>query len=560
MVEKRQRIKFPAIMNNRFLIALLRILCHGKLNTTNLTMINNFFTKLINIDDFSKDLNIHTLITVIRVVVECKMSKVEDNSSIVGLIRSEVVEESAIEIVDDTIEPIIMNVSKISEKEIGFITDKISMYSRYGYILAYKNPIIDKIIQIESGNTQDITESISSFMKTIKILNNRLHKTAAIDGNSLTESVSLNDPNFMDKYFTKLYALSKKKTRCLKTGIKAFNEMCGDGGGLYTGSMYCINAPTNSFKTAFLLHLAKWIRAYNHDVYAERFKETGKIPTILFVSLENTWDENLDRMFSMVTGRDMQKTSTIEEAKKMWKDDPSATSIIDIVMEYGKANRFSPADLEQRIDELESTENREVICCIIDYMKNMRDDLGDRDPRMKLINVSKDLYDLTTTRPEMCMITAHHTNRDADRMISEMGKNGAIDKAKSLSREQLTEANAAEEALDFSFYICPEQSPYDKEWYLGIKLGKTRKKRSMLEYIAHPLRNRFYLIDDINLPRSLSLRSISETMDANVSNMVGNPRGNTVNRIEPNGRQSARIQQENATPENEESGFIELGL
>lgn len=567
MVKKRhERVKITAIMNNRFLLACLKTVCHGKISTSNLTLINNFFTKVIDIEDYQKDLNIYVVVVAIKTAVECKMSKIDDVNTIMGLVRSEITDETMMEILDDSIEPTIITSCKVTDNEMRFIIEKISTYSKYNFILQYKSQIIDKIIQIETGNTQDVVESISQFMKMIKSLNNRLHKTASIDSNALTETVSMNDPEFLNKHFEKLYEMSKRKTKCLKTGIKKFNEMCGEdsNGGLYTGKMYCFHAPTNSFKTAFLLHLAKWIRMYNSDEYMERFKETGRIPTILFVSLENTWDENLDRLYSMVTGKDISKATSIEEAKKTWVNEDSNKSIIDICMVYAKANRFSPMDLEAKIEELESTENREVICCILDYMKNMKDDLGDRDPRIKLINVSKDLYDMTTLRPNMCMITAHHTNREADRLISEMKRNGTIDMVKSLGREHLTESNAAEEALDFSFYILPEQSPFDKEWYLGIKLGKTRKKRSLIEYIAHPLRNRFYLMDDYKLNRSLSLYSIGETVDggAGAVNTLGsgNPRENKVNPVAAAGRTSARSNIENKVPGEVDEGFIDLGL
>jgi len=508
---KKSPLKIPAIVNSRFLLALLKIVIHGNLGSPKLTMIYNLL-KMVDSGVYSKDPEITSILKSVETAIDCKLDNVNDNHLIYSVIETSISNADNVEILSGLIEPIILGQQvAVQEQEVAYILNIVSTYSKVGFLLQYKDSITEKFMNIESGSVNGINSIVSDFEKEIKELNVKLHKNLSTDTIADTDIVSISDPEFFKKFFKTVYKMSKRKTRALKTGIKRLNEFLSDIGGFLTGKMYVINAPTNSFKTGLLLYIAKWIQLYNSEMYVERFKQTGKRPVVLFVSLENTWDENTERLFSMYASTNMSEISSEEEAESMWKSNVYKTnSIIDICMRFGKASRFSPTDLEYLIDDLESQGNQ-VIAVIVDYMRIMRDDLGASDVRIKTINIATDLHQLVVLRPEMVLITAHHTNRGGDELLTEVEDRGGVDKVKRLGRQHLVEAHGVEDAIDFSMYIAPETSPYTGETFLTFKKGKCRYKRTPIEYFAHQLKNRFYLTDDINLEKSLSIDSIAQT-------------------------------------------------
>jgi len=514
--KKKKTLKLPAVMNSRFLLALLKVVTHGKLDKSNLTKTGSLL-KMIDIGSFSKDPEIYSMYKALEITINCKLDDVKDNNLIMTLIETSISNSDSEEYLSGLIGPIILGSVATQEQDVIYVMNVVSTYSKVGFLLNYKDSIIDKFTHIESGSMGGIQNVVHDFEKEVAELHMKLHKTLSSDSLSTSEPISISDPDFLNKHLRTVYELSKRETRSLKLGIKKLNDMLSREGGLLTGKMYVINAPINSFKTGLLLYFAKWIQLYNSAMYIEKFKETGKRPTIVVVSLENTWDENTERLFSMYVSKNMNETPSYESAENLWKESVYKTdSIIDICMIYGKANRFSPADLEYKLDEMESR-GILVIACVLDYMRIMRDDLGDSDPRIKMIHIATDLHEIVAMRPEMVLVTAHHTNREGEKVLTEIGDRGGVDKAKSLGRQHLVEANGVEDPIDFSLYIVPEVSIFTGDTYLGFKKGKCRYERTQVEYFAHQLIKRFFLTDDINLEKSLSVNSISET--ANTSDM-----------------------------------------
>lgn len=532
---KKQTLKIPAVVNSRFLLSLLKVTIHGDIGSSKLTMIGTLL-KMINTSTYSKDPEIFSILKAIEISINCKLDDVKDNHLIISVITASISNSDNSEIISGLIEPIVVGSFKLQESEITYVLDIVSTYSKVGFLLEYKDSIVDKFNNIESGSINGINNLVGDFEKEIADLHIKLHKTLSSDGLSATDTVSISDPDFFKKYFNKVFKLSKRKTKVLKTGIKKFNSFLSEEGGLLTGKMYVVNAPINSFKTGLLLYIAKWIQLYNSDQYLEKYKENGKRPTVVVVSLENSWDENTERLFSMYSSTNLSNVSNLQDAENIWKSNVYKTdSIIDICMVYGKAYRFSPSDLEYRIDEIEAG-GAQVIAVVIDYMRVMRDDLANQDPRLRIISISTALHELAVTRPDMTVISAHHINRDGDVILTDIENRGGVDKVKSLGRQHLVEAHAVEEPIDFSCYIVPETSIYSGETFLTFKKGKCRYKRTPIEYFAHELKNRFYLTDDINLDTSLSIDSIAET----VSNSADDKRSITSNEIKKKNKSSIR--------------------
>lgn len=518
-MEKRKRfqknknlLNIPAVINSRFLASVLKIVVHGKLNAPKLSTINSFF-KMVDHQLYEKDLDTYTLLKSVEAAVAIKLDGMNDPSMIMSGIEISLPQNQShtTEIVADIIEPTVMNVFNVQDQEIDFIMRTISLYTKYGFILEAKEEIVDKFVNVESGSAKAIAKEIEELEKEISSLHMKLHRTHSNDEIDITEAISILDPEFMEKHMSAVYKASKNKKKILKTGIQALNEMLN--GGFQTGKMYLVYAPINSFKSAFLLYNSWWIAKYNSENYVDYYKTTGKRPTVLFVSLENTWDENLERLMMMVSGgTTLNSCQNMKEVENVWEDAVKKSNpIIDIVFAYARANRFGVSELEQKIDQIETEKQCKVVAVVIDFLRNMKDDFGNTDPRLKCIQIATDLHELVIRRPEMALITAHHTTADGDRAMRERVERGGVDKVKALDRTHAVESKSVEEPVDGSIFITPEQSPHTNQWYLGVKLGKARGKRPDREYFALPLKNKFLIMDDLNHPKPSHVDSIAET-------------------------------------------------
>ena len=95
---KRKLVKIPAIMNSRFLLALLKVVVHGNIGNSKLTSIGSLL-KLVDIGAYSKEPEIYTLVTALEIAINCKMDGVADNHLIMTLIASSLTSADSIEIV-----------------------------------------------------------------------------------------------------------------------------------------------------------------------------------------------------------------------------------------------------------------------------------------------------------------------------------------------------------------------------------------------------------------------------------------------------------------------------
>lgn len=514
MYKKRNdKLRIPIIFNGRFLINLLKVLIHGKLGQKSTILIRDFMG-MADLDFYSKYMEIYTLIKSISIVSKDILSGLDSKDHLINHIGTSLENEENKEYIEDTIEPIIISEMAINQEEIKYILETVTTYMKYGFLLKYKNAIEQGFEDLTNGSQHGMGYVVDELSQNLSDIHVSLHKCRNSEEDDYTEDVFITSRDFISNQFEKLYNLAKRKTKLLKTGIKQFNKMLsseGDGG-FITGKMYNIYAPVNSFKTGLLLNIARWIQLYNGENYKEKIKVTGKKPVVLVVSLENTWDENGERFFSMYSNEEMNDVDSVEKAKEMWVENVKKTnSPIEIVLSYARAHKFSPMDLEQKIDEIESR-GFFVIATIMDYHRIMKDDQNSADQRLKVINITKDLKEIVSRKNDMVLITAHHTNREGDRTLEELDSRGSVDKVKALNNTHLVDAHGVDEPVDASIFIYPETSPYNGEKYLCFKRGKLRYKLTEVNYFAHHLRNGFYLEDDIDLPHSLSLKSISETI------------------------------------------------
>ncbi len=76
---KKKLLKIPTVVNSRFLLALLKIIVHGELSSSKLTMIHTLL-KMIDIQYYSKDPEVFSILKALEMTINCKFDDVKDKN------------------------------------------------------------------------------------------------------------------------------------------------------------------------------------------------------------------------------------------------------------------------------------------------------------------------------------------------------------------------------------------------------------------------------------------------------------------------------------------------
>ena len=398
---------------------------------------------------------------------------------------------------------------RINYEEIKYINKCVQDRLTFSFILKHKDNMYETIEKIDSGDFrsyQDICEQFSAQCSTF------LNEARKIKNVQNVRSISLMDEDFDAKILDTVSTL-KNPSRCFKTGIKALNKLLSPG--YESGRCYYYCGTPGGFKSGLLLKSAVDIKKYNKGI---KVKKPGKIPAVLYITLENSVAETVERLFNMTTVADNIRQFTPKQVLKMLKEDGQmslkGTDDIDIIIKYYGNMEIDTQDLYTIIEELED-DNREVICLIVDYLKRIRSAMPAKDEKEMLKNVTNEFANLAKDL-DIPVISAHQVNREGARTIDAAMENNKTDVGRLLGRGNVGSAFEVLENADWFCFINKEIKRGTNRVYLSFKRAKIRgREDGLLGYFNHPFveNNGMQLMDDIYLDESLSEESLSSDFD-----------------------------------------------
>ena len=161
-----------------------------------------------------------------------------------------------------------------------------------------------------------------------------------------------------------------------------------------------------------MLDLAMQIKKYNKDYIPH---DPTKIPTIVFLTMENSEDENIGRMLSMVSDGKTFGDCSLEDSINIFRTGglgyDKDTDPIDIVMIY-KPNLSVNTDYMYTLTDKLRESGREPICFFQDHIKRIRPVNKRNDLRLDLGEVVNE-FKAFATATNIPVITDSHLNRDA---------------------------------------------------------------------------------------------------------------------------------------------------
>lgn len=421
---------------------------------------------------------------------------------------------------DNIVNEIIQNIpiySRLNFEEIKFINKAVFDRLQYFHILRYKDELYETIERLDSGDYSSYQEVNTDLLNICKRVITDSRKTSIVD---TTDTFSL-DSSVFDTGVTDIVNRLKDPARILKTGIQCLNKILSPG--YMSKRLYMYMGLPGGFKSGILLKSAIDIKKYNKGVPV---KKDGHRPVVLIITMENTVEESVERLFNMtVTPTDIRNYSPGEVIEKL-KQEGGMTltddNDIDIIMKYYPNRSIDTGDLYTIIEEL-SDDNKEVIALVLDYIKRIRPAEYAKDEKEELKNVTNELHSLAVDF-DIPVISAHQLNR---------GGASAIDAAMQANKEDLarfvgrSNVGSAWEVMENSDWVCiinVEKKKSTGQFYLTFKRVKLRYREiDDLSYFNHPFEMgaKIQLLDDINLDRQLSEDSLAtdfEGVDLSTNN------------------------------------------
>lgn len=375
----------------------------------------------------------------------------------------------------------VQSFTSMSNDELKWVNETVSETLKYSYIYNDIDAFYDAITEFKTSDYRNKGEAVRRFET---LINNSQVKFRKSRSESMTEAAfSLKGERFENSIRDIHNQLSNPANK-LRCGMQGLNEMLS--GGFESGRVTCFFGLPGEGKSTTLLNLAYQIKRYNKDY---KPKDPTKIPCIVFLTMENTVRETVERLFTISTASDNTLLDySADQAIELFRTSGdlrlSEDNPIDIYIKYVPGMSVDTSYLYTLVEDLED-EGYECICVIQDYLKRIRSSTNNSgDIRLELGAVVNE-FKVFATLKDIPVITASQLNRDATKNIDEGRKTNKADLVRILGRSNIGESMLMLENLDAGFLIAPEYDSAGNK-YLGIQRIKARFRATNREHIYQP--------------------------------------------------------------------------
>lgn len=400
---------------------------------------------------------------------------------------------------------------KLTHDESKYLIKAIDDRLQFGYTITLKESYQEILNRIDDGDFKSYKAVSEDLYDIATSVINIKRNTNSLDSDT---TFSLKEEYF-ENAVTEAVEKAKDKNRVFITGIKRLNTILSPG--YQSKRLYTYLAFPAGGKSQILLKAAMDIKKYNGDA---KPKDPNKIPTVLFITMENDIDETVERIFNMtVTSDDIRNYTPKQVIRKLREDGEmklTDKNNIDIIIKYYANRSIDTNDLYGIIKDLYD-DGSEVIALILDYLKRIRPAEKAPTEKEELKNITNELKTLAK-KLDIPVITAQQLNRTASSVVDAAIQAKKEDVTRLVGRDGVAGAWEIIENSDVVIIINQEVKADTGDIYLTFKLLKRRyrsseddEKLKRLDYFNHPYEagNTIRLIDDIDLSKSVSLYSLS---------------------------------------------------
>lgn len=405
-------------------------------------------------------------------------------------------------------------IRELNNSEVAWINSTVSSILKDSIIYNDIDMGLSLLTKFKATDYKDRGSIVQEIEKWVIDLHTKFRRAKANDVNDLV--FSLTGDNFKEGMFSTYDQLANPSNQ-LKFGVQALNGLTG--GGVESGRVYTILGLPSEGKSSTLLDMAIQLKKYNKGYVC---KDPTKRPCVVLLVMENGTKESIQRMFKMVTGKEITDYNRDEICDalnnvgdlKVSDDDP-----VDIIIKFRPNLSEDTSYLYTLVEDLED-EGYETIAVLQDYLKRIRSVEGSfgGDLRQQLGAVINE-FKIFATLKDIPVITASQLNRVATASIDEARVKNKSDLVRLIGRSNVGESNLILENSDWICIITPE---YDREGnkYLGIQRVKSRYyipgnfQVAYLPYVGDSIK----FIEDFNSPiavhkETLKDQSLNESVE-----------------------------------------------
>lgn len=462
------------------------------IRVSGLNLVKELFEK-VDPSFYGNDLERTTRIEFIKRGLEARLvKKLTDRDLIIKYINGGVLDAPLL----DT-----SNMEEISDETLAYLNEQAGELAKSYFVDDNYEKILNLATNLKSENytrRSDIVKQIQELTSELNLKFNKMDD--AVNASPMFTLV----PGDFEIALNDTYSRETSPSRILKTGITGLNIMLD--GGFQANRVYLLLAQAAGGKSFTMIDLAMQIKKYNKDYKPH---DPTKIPTIVFLTMENSQDENVSRMMSMMSGRTFGDCS-FDESVDIFRNNGlgySEDDPIDIIMIY-KANLSVNTDyMYTLVDKLREM-GREPICFFQDHIKRIRPVNKRNDMRLDLGEIVNE-FKAFANEVGIPVITDSHLNRDASRTLDESSSNKK-DLIRTLGSFNVSESFLMIDNCDVGIIINKETDS-NENLHMGFKCIKTRTKCELdLFYQPYIQNNTIKLVEDINTVMPAYRRALKE--------------------------------------------------
>lgn len=390
----------------------------------------------------------------------------------------------------------------MSNAEIEWICETVSAGLKYSFIYERSDMMLDLWSRFKNADYKSIS-SISAEIEAATVELNTLFRKAKVE--STTERGFSLKPETMESVITDAWQEVTSSYRKLVTGMQGFNQLIG--GGFENTRVYLLLGVTGVGKSMTLINLAYQLKKYNKGY---RTKDPTKRPCIVYLTMENTVVETIQRLFQICTGEQFSQQPSPQEALNKMRAEGELyltdESPIDIIIKFKPNKSEDTSYLYTLVEDLED-EGYEVIALLQDHAKRIRSTERNSDVRLELGDVINEFKTFAMLK-DIPVISNSHLNRDGARVIDANSTRSKADLTRLLGKSNIGESLLMLDNVDFGCIINTEYDSEDHK-YMVFKQIKTRV-RSFRDYICQPfdIENDIKLVEDFYSPAPVFKESL----------------------------------------------------
>lgn len=410
--------------------------------------------------------------------------------------------------------------NQLSSTECEYISNAVRVRVQTIAINMKKGELLDTLEKLDASSfNASYAQLVEKVRQQMTELVGELQQSDSDQGLLKEFAFSMNDAaSLIDKIVKK----AKRPASILQTGIRQLNAILSPG--FQSGRMYCFLGGSGKFKSGTLLNIAEQIRRYNPQIPAY---ENGLRKCILFITLENSIEETVERIYDMYCEtngniRDDDTQQVVDALRKNGGYEFTASSGIDIFMKYAGNLEINTGEIHVYMKELRER-GYMPICIILDYIKRI-DSVhnSNGDERVRMSFVAKELKSIAQYY-EIPMITAMQLNREGNSIIDAAMRESKQDVARFVGSSSIGNAWDIIEDSDWVCLINPEVQISTGQKFLTFKRLKIRGKADApegggnpIDYFNHPFEvdRGIRLQTDVDKEHTVSLMSLATDLES----------------------------------------------